>query len=313
MKNSSDTNNTEENKAIVILGATATGKTSLAVKCAEKLSGEIISADSRQVYKELNLGAGKDLDEYGEVKYHLIDICDLNSEYNVFNFQKDCFEAFEKIKKANRLPIIAGGTGLYLSSVLQGYKLVHVPKNPKLRANLEQLSLAELAEKLIGLNPNLHNKTDLEDRARAIRAIELEVHKRENSRLYKNEAPKKIEAFVFRIDFPRAVLRERIRKRLDERIKQGMLDEVKSCIEKYGEERILKLGLEYKHSSFFLRGDYNFEEYFEKLYIAICQFAKRQETWFRKMEREGVKIISLKGGNTERMLNELLKHYNGEH
>lgn len=302
--------NNQEKNAIVILGATATGKTSLAVKCAEQLSGEIISADSRQVYKELNLGAGKDLNEYGEVKYHLIDICDLTTEYNVFNFQKNCVEAFEKIQKSNRLPIIAGGTGLYLSSVLQDYNLVHVPENPTLRANLERLSLAELAEKLTSLNPNLHNKTDLEDKKRAIRAIELEMHKRENPELYKKEIDKKIiEGFVFRIEFPRAILRERIRRRLDERIKLGMLDEVKSCLKKYGEERILKLGLEYKYSTLFLRGDFSFEEYFEKLFTAICQFAKRQETWFRKMQREGVKIISIQGGNTEQMFNELLEHF----
>lgn len=279
---------------IVILGATATGKTSLAVHCAKEFFGEIISADSRQVYKELNIGSGKDLNEYGNIKYHLIDICDLNSEYNVFNFQNDCNLAFDKIAIQNKLPIIAGGTGLYLNSILSNYNLQKVPTNVKLRNELKNLSQDELSKILLQLNPNLHNKTDLTIRDRTIRAIEIATHKS------KNPNPKvenKIKPLIFQIIFERNILRKRILNRLTERLKQGLIEEVEYCIQTYGSERILRLGLEYKFTTLFLKGVYNYNEYFQKLYTSICQFAKRQETWFRKMKRDGVKIINLDGSD----------------
>lgn len=297
--------------AIVILGATATGKTSLAVVCAKKFSGEIISADSRQVYRELTIGSGKDLSEYTGVLYHLIDICDLHTEYNVFNFRRDCLFAFDKITQKNKLPIIAGGTGLYLNSILQNYAMPEVPLNESLRAELELLSLDELASLLKSLNPNLHNTTDLEDRNRAIRAIEIEQFKRSNANTEnaKSETNMPIKPIVFKIAFERAVLHQRIKARLEQRIAEGMIDEVRQCIQQYGEMRILKLGLEYRFTALFLRGEYTFDEYIEKLTAAIRQFAKRQETWFRKMEREGVKMIPLDGANKPSMLETIEREF----
>lgn len=292
-----------DKNAVVILGATASGKTSLAVKIAKLFNGEIISADSRQVYKELTLGSGKDLAEYGNIPYHIIDLCTLDNEYTVFNFQEDCLKAFDAITKRKRLSIIAGGTALYLNSILSNYNLLYVPENSLLREKLKQYSQSNLAKMLLELNPNLHNKTDLEIRERTIRAIEIALYKKENPQSKNEESPaKKIKAITFKIVFPRSLLRERIRKRLEERIDAGMIEEVKSVLEKYGTERVLRLGLEYRFTTLLLKSQLSYDEYFEKLYRAICQFAKRQETWFRKMQREGIKMIELDGMDTAKML-----------
>lgn len=280
---------------IVILGATATGKTRLAVNWAEKYSGEIISADSRQVYKELNIGSGKDLDEYRTVPYHLIDICDLNSEYNVFNFQRDCLEAVKDITSRNKLPIICGGTGLYLNSILSHYQLMAVPENPQLRAELASYTQEQLAQLLSSLNPALHNKTDLEIRERSIRAIEIALYKKSHCM---QEQPK-ITAQVFKLCFDRDILHQRIKVRLLKRLDEGMIEEVRSILNCYPLERILRLGLEYKFTALYLKGELSYEAYVQDLYHAICQFAKRQETWFRKMQRDGVKMIEIDGDNPE--------------
>lgn len=305
----------QQKNALVILGATATGKTALAVACAKKFSGEIISADSRQVYRELTIGSGKDLTEYTGVPYHLIDICDLHTEYNVFNFQRDCVTAFDKIVRKKKLPIIAGGTGLYLNSILQQYALLEVPVDSALRSTLETKPLEELEAILKNLNPKLHNTTDLEDRQRAIRAIEIAQFKIAHAQKTddrQTETPTPITPLVFKITFDRSVLRKRIRNRLETRLDEGLIDEVRNCVQQYGEQRILKLGLEYKYTTLFLKGEYTYEEYVEKLFTAICQFAKRQETWFRKMEREGVAMIPLDGTDKEQMLRTIEKYKNIE-
>lgn len=298
-------NNKKNFNAVVILGPTASGKTSLAVQVAKALGGEIISADSRQVYRELNLGSGKDLDEYDGIPYHLIDICTLAEEYNVFNFQNDCLKAFDEIQRRGALPLIAGGTALYLNAILRDYQLVPVPENGALRERLQTYSQEELAALLLRLNPQLHNKTDLEIRERTIRAIEIAEYKGRQTETPLDKA-NKIQALIFKINFPRALLRERIKRRLRARIDAGMIDEVTRILDKYGEQRVLRLGLEYKFTALYLQGAFLADEYFEKLYTAICQFAKRQETWFRKMQREGVSMIELDGENIETMVHTIL-------
>lgn len=292
--------------SIAIIGATATGKTQLGVAIATCHNGEIISCDSRQVYKELTLGSGKDLDEYKDIPYHLIDICDLSSEYTVFDFQKDCIASFNKIMNVHHLPILVGGTGLYLNAIFNSYQLIPVPENHILRTQLSSYTQEELANMLIELNPHLHNKTDLSIRERTVRAIEIALFKKENHSVTLNPNP--IRPLIFKINFERDILRPRIRKRLKQRIDDGMIDEVAHILAHNDEDRILRLGLEYRYTTQFLKGEYTFDEYFEKLFIAICQFAKRQETWFRKMQREGLNFIDLSGSNVDEMKKTVTSH-----
>lgn len=291
----------DKHNSVVVLGATATGKTSYAVGLAKELGGEIISADSRQVYKGLDLGTGKDLKEYGDVPHHLIDICTLEREYNVFDFQNDAYKAFEDIKRRKKLPIFAGGTGLYLDSLIREYELIPVPKNEELRASLAGKDLTELQKFFFEYNVPMHNKTDLENMDRLMRAIEIAEYKKTHPDAAEilNANRPDIRPLIIGLKYPREILRERIRLRLLERIKDGMIEETESLHkEGFSWERLESLGLEYKFTAQYLQGKIGSREaYIDSLYRVICQFAKRQETWFRHMEKNGVKINwLLKGG-----------------
>lgn len=294
--------------SIVLLGPTASGKTSLAVRLAYNFNLEIISADSRQVYKGLDLGSGKDLDEYNysgkNIPYHLIDVTDLNSEYNVFDFTKDFYRAFKNITGRNIIPLIAGGTGMYLDAVIRKYELVEVPENPEFHQNLLSKPLEELSKLLLSLKPDLHNKTDLEDKARVIKAIEIASYMQSDEYLKNKEELLKlpdIQPLILGTSLERPLLRKNIKKRLDERFSQGMIEEVENLHKQgFSYERMERLGLEYRFISEYLEGKITSkEELSEKLYTAICQFAKRQETWFRGMERKGVKINWLTKENSQ--------------
>jgi tRNA dimethylallyltransferase len=274
---------------LVLLGATASGKTRLGVELARRLRGEILSADSRQVYRGMDLGTGKDLSEYGEIPHHLIDIVDPGYEFNVFEFQQRAFAAIEAIRGRGKLPLLVGGTGLYLDAVLRGYRLVAVPENPRLRAELAALDMAALAERLQRLRPELHNSTDLTDRDRLLRAIEIASGEAEAAALLP-PAPE-IRPLVLGLHWPREILRRRITVRLKERLEQGMIEEVArlhaggvpwATLEFYG--------LEYRFIAQHLQGALNRNDMTQKLGSAIHQFAKRQETWFRRMEKQGVRI-----------------------
>ncbi|WP_321368713.1 tRNA (adenosine(37)-N6)-dimethylallyltransferase MiaA [uncultured Desulfuromusa sp.] len=284
----------EQFNLVVILGATAGGKTGLAVKAATHLSGEIISADSRQVYRGMDLGTGKDLQEYGNVPYHLIDIVEPGSEYNVFQFQQDCFDCIEDIWQRQRLPVICGGTGMYLDAVLRGYRMVAVPENPSLRKELERLSDDDLKQKLCQLKPEQHNRTDLEQRDRLVRAIEIALGEQD---VAKQLPPlPQISPLVFGIKWPREILRKRIAIRLNERFEAGMIDEVQHLHDSgVPWERLEFYGLEYRLIAQYLQGQLNRNDMGQKLRSAIGQFAKRQDTFFRRMERNGVDIYWLNG------------------
>ena len=281
-----------DHNLLVVLGPTASGKTRLGVHLARALHGEVVSADSRQVYRGLTIGAGKDLDEYvadgDAVPYHLIDAVDLGHEFSVFEYQRRCFEVIEDLTARGTLPVLVGGTGLYIEAVLKGYRMVEVPKNPDLRAKLADLSTAELSERLTDLKPGQHNTTDLVDRDRTIRAIEIAAY----TRTHEPPPAPELRPFILGTRWPRDVLRERIRKRLVERIAAGMVEEVRELLARgIPSEKLEFLGLEYRYVTDYLEGRLaTREELVEKLFVAICQFAKRQGTWFRRMERRGARI-----------------------
>lgn len=279
---------------MVILGATAGGKTGLAVQAARRFNGEIISADSRQVYRGMDLGTGKDLQEYGEVSYHLIDIAEPGSEYNVFQFQRDCFAAIEDIWDRGKLPILCGGTGMYLDAVLRGYRLVEVAKNPDLRAELANLTDMQLREKLQRLKPEQHNRTDLDDRQRLLRAIEIASG--EQAVVAELPPLPEIRPLVFGLKWPREILRQRIAARLKQRFDEGMIEEVRQLHDSgVSWEKLEFYGLEYRLIAQHLQGKLNRNDMVQKLRSAIGQFAKRQETFFRRMEKQGVEIYWLDG------------------
>jgi tRNA dimethylallyltransferase len=277
---------------LVIAGPTASGKTRLGVQLATALDGEILSADSRQVFRGMDIGTGKDLHEYGDIPYHLIDIVEAGSEFNVFEFQRRFIKSFEEVQKRKRLPILVGGTGLYLDSVLMGYRLEEVPENPALRSELEACSLAELELRLRMVVPRLHNTTDICDRARLVRALEIAVHE---SVIPRQPWPR-ISPVVFGIRWERKELRERITRRLKERLQNGMIEEV-ARLHRSGVpfETLEFYGLEYRFIARFLKGELNRNDMFQKLNSAIHDFAKRQETWFRRMERNGTRFFWLQG------------------
>jgi tRNA dimethylallyltransferase len=282
---------------IVILGPTASGKTNVAARLAFDLEGEIISADSRQIYRGMNIGTGKDLKQYRiggrQIPYHLIDIIAPDEEFNLFAFQKRFYEIFTMLVKKNILPVLVGGTGLYLESVLRDYDMPEAPVDRKQRNALRHRTKSELQELLLDLNPRLHNKTDLEDSERLIRAIEIALARKDQKG--KKERPK-VDAAVFGIKWERVVLRKRITARLDERLKEGMIEEVLSLHSAgLSWERLESFGLEYRFVAQYLQQRMPFEEMNNKLNIAIHQFAKRQETWFRRMERKGVPIQWIPG------------------
>ena len=284
---------------VVVLGPTAVGKTSIGVQIAHKFGGEIISADSRQTYKGLDIGSGKDLCEYcidgKNIPYHLIDITDLSMEYNVFHYQQDFYKVFTDLLNRKILPVIVGGTGMYLDAVVRNYDFVLVPENVELRKELEKKSLEELDEMLLSLKPDLHNKSDLLERDRVIRAIEIAtcMNSPEADVIRsKMIARPDIRPLIIGTTFDRNLVRQNIEIRLKERLDNGLVEEVEGLHNSgFSWERLEKLGLEYRFCSLFLQGKIKSkDELFEKLNIAIRQFAKRQETWFRGMEAKGVEI-----------------------
>ena len=294
---------------LTILGPTASGKTSLAVKLAQELSGEIISADSRQVFRRMDIGTGKDLHEYGSVPYHLIDVLEPGQECSVFTFQRLFLQAFQEITARGQLPMLCGGTGLYLDAALRGYRMVEVPENRHLRAELADKSDAELVEILLKLLPDQHNRTDQTDRDRTIRAIEIASYQPDEQA--EQEPFPDISPLVLGIRWDRAELRRRITQRLRQRLETGMLDEIQQLhASGVGWERLDYYGLEYRYGGMFLRGELNRNDLFQKLNASIHDFAKRQETWFRRMEKNGVVVHWLDGaGDPPAEALQVLAHY----
>lgn len=293
----------KDTNLLVVLGPTACGKTHYAVQWAAQLDAEIISADSRQVYRGMDIGTGKDLSEYRlpdgrQIPYHLIDICPAGSKYNVYEFQRDFVKAFQDIRSRGKMPILCGGTGLYIESVLKAYPLINVPDNPALRASLADKSLEELTEMLASYKQasgqSLHNQTDVDNVKRAIRAIEIEVYYQEHADEIKKgvEAFPDINAYVLGLEVDREVRRERISKRLRARLQEGMVAEVQALLDAgVAPEDLIYYGLEYKYLTLYLTQQLSYEEMVHDLEIAIHQFAKRQMTWFRGMqERRGIHI-----------------------
>lgn len=273
---------------ITILGPTASGKTKYAVRAAKSLDAEILSADSRQVYRGMDIGTGKDLCEYDGVPYHLIDIVDAGTKYNIFEYQRDFEKAYQDIVSRGKKAILCGGSGLYIESVTQGYKLQEVAPNPELRAELERYSDQELIAKLEALKP-LHNNTDYDTRKRLIRALEIAIYQNEHPAVESNFLPKKTKYIGINVD--RDTRNFKIDKRLDQRLDEGMLAEVQTLLDSgISPEDLIYYGLEYKFITLHLIGELSFKEMRDKLAIAIHQFAKRQMTWFRGMERRGIKI-----------------------
>lgn len=277
---------------ITILGPTASGKTPFAAALAYELNSEIISADSRQIYRQMDLGTGKDLADYTvngrAIPYHLIDIAEPGYKYNVFEYQRDFLAAYEDIRQRGFLPILCGGTGMYLESVLKGYKLMPVPENPELRARLANCSLEELTRQLSQYK-TLHNSTDVDTVKRAIRAIEIEEYYAAHP-VPEREFPS-LKSLIIGVDIDRELRREKITRRLKQRLDEGMVDEVRKLIEQgIHPDDLIYYGLEYKYLTLYVTGQLTFDEMFRGLEIAIHQFAKRQMTWFRGMERRGFTI-----------------------
>ena len=276
---------------IVITGPTASGKTSRAVDVAHAVNGEIISADSRQIYCGMDLGTGKDLDEYGDIPYHMIDICPAGYRYNLFEFLRDEAIVRNDIVSRGKMPVLSGGTGLYVESVLKGLSLPQVPENPKLREQLKGLSLEELAGMLASMKA-LHNTTDIDSVKRAIRAIEIQEYYSEHPDEAVTAVPHPVEdAVIIGVDIDRENRRSRIEARLKSRLAAGMADEVKGLLDNgISPEDLIYYGLEYKFLTLYVTGQLTFDEMYTQLLIAIHQFAKRQMTWFRGMSRRGFDI-----------------------
>lgn len=289
--------NMQNQKMITILGPTASGKTSVAAALALRTGGEIISADSRQVYRRMDIGTGKDLADYtiGDVHipYHLIDIAEPGTKYNLFQYQQDFHTAYNDIRSRGKLPILCGGTGLYIEAVLGGYSLSPVPQNQKLRESLEGKSLDQLTQMLVQLKQkngsNMHNRTDVDTAQRAIRAIEIETYNLEHHTPERQMPP--VDSLVIGINIDRELRREKITRRLKARLEEGMCDEIRSLIDGgVNPDDLIYYGLEYKFVTEYVVGRTSYEEMFRQLEIAIHQFAKRQMTWFRGMERRGYTI-----------------------
>ena len=282
---------------ITILGPTASGKTPVAARLASEIGGEVISADSRQVYRRMDIGTGKDLADYmvdgHRIPYHLIDIREPGTKYNLFEYQQDFYDVYQDIRRRGKEPILCGGTGLYIEAVLKGYKLSPVPQNQQLRDSLEGESLAELTQLLTELKArngsNMHNTTDVDSCQRAIRAIEIETYNLEHP-TPRRELPA-VDSLIIGIDIDRDLRREKITRRLRKRLEEGMVDEVQALLDEgIPAEDLIYYGLEYKFLTEYLTHQINYDEMFTRLEIAIHQFAKRQMTWFRGMERRGFEI-----------------------
>ena len=280
---------------ITILGPTASGKTSLAVALAADLNTEIISADSRQIYKRMDIGMGKDLEEYKyedkEIQYHLIDICEPGYKYNLYEYQRDFNVVFQDLRTREKFPILCGGTGLYIETVLKGYSMPQVPENKELREKLKDKTLTELTS-ILKTYKTLHNTTDVDSCKRAVRAIEI-------AEFYRNQQPeerknKPLNSFIVGVDIEREARRRKISERLQMRLNSGMVDEVRALLkEGISPDDLIYYGLEYKYLTEYLIGRLSYVEMVSKLEIAIHQFAKRQMTWFRGMERRGFSIFWL--------------------
>lgn len=295
---------------IVILGPTASGKTAVAANLASRIGGEIIGADSRQVYRRLNLGTGKDYDDYVlnglNIPYHLIDIAEPGTQYNVFEYQKDFVPVFEDVCKRGKTPILCGGSGLYIEAVIQGYKLIHVPVNQPLRDQLEAKSLEELID-ILASYKNIHNNSDIENKKRAVRAVEIEEYYSHHPEI--DFSYPEIRPILIGVRYDRATERDRITERLKQRLNNGMIAEVEDLL-KAGNtpEQLIYYGLEYKFLTRYVIGEISYDEMFAGLNTAIHQFAKRQMTWFRRMESQGMKIHWIEGQlsmeeKLERMMN----------
>ena len=288
-------------RMITILGPTASGKTPVAARLAAEIGGEVISADSRQVYRRMDIGTGKDLEDYIisnnqypiSVPYHLIDIREPGTKYNLFEYQQDFYDVYQDIRSRGAVPILCGGTGLYIEAVLKGYKLSPVPQNQALRDSLEGKSLDELTQMLTELKAktgsNMHNTTDVDSCQRAIRAIEIETYNIEHPTPRRELPP--VDSLIIGISIDRELRREKITRRLKARLDNGMVEEVKTLLDEgIPAEDLIYYGLEYKFLTEYLTGQLTYDEMFTRLEIAIHQFAKRQMTWFRGMERRGFKI-----------------------
>ena len=284
-------------KLITILGPTACGKTTLATHLALQCDGEIISADSRQVYRRMDIGTGKDIDDYHidghDIPYHLIDICEPGTKYNLFEYQQDCLNAYNDIVQRGKQPILCGGTGLYIESVIRGYQLSPVPQNQQLRDSLEGRSLEELTLMLEQLKKQtgttMHNTTDVDSPQRAIRAIEIETYNLQHP-TQRRQFPA-IPSIIFGLDINRETRRQRISQRLRQRLDNGMVDEIRQILASgVSPDDLMYYGLEYKFVTLYVIGQLSYEQMVHDLEIAIHQFAKRQMTWFRGMERRGLHI-----------------------
>ena len=283
---------------LAVIGPTASGKTAFAVRLALALGGEVISADSRQVYRGMDIGTGKDLEEYvvegQQVPCHLVDIVEAGYKYNVFEYQADFLRVWEDCRRRGVVPVLCGGSGLYVEAVLKGYKLLAVPVNEELRASLEGVPLPELAARLATYK-KLHNTTEIDTPKRAIRAIEIEEYYRTHP--YEEKDFPQLRPLIVGVEVSREVRRERITRRLHERLEQGMVEEVRQLLDSgVAPENLIYYGLEYKYLTLYLTGKLSYDAMVEQLNVAIHQFAKRQMTWFRKMEREGFEIRWLDAG-----------------
>lgn len=285
---------------LVITGPTASGKTALAASVAYRLNGEIISADSRQVYREMNIGTGKDYSDYfvngNQIPVHLIDIVDPGDKFNVFEYQHCFLKAFDEIKSRNKFPVVCGGSGMYLDSIVSGYKLIEVPPDEAFRKDLENKTMDELTD-ILGSYKNLHNTTDIDTKQRAIRAIEIE-HFYSDNKKSETDLPA-FRSLVIGVSYDRETRRKRISQRLKDRLEHGMIEEVQMLLNKgVPEATLLYYGLEYKFITLYLTGKMPYKEMFCRLEVAIHQFAKRQMTWFRGMERRSIKIHWIDGEMT---------------
>ncbi len=278
---------------LCVLGATATGKTNFAVALANSLDGEIISADSRQIYRGMDIGTGKDLGEYGTIPHHLIDIHDAGYKYNVFEYQQDFQKAYKTIAQKGKMSILCGGSGLYLEAVLENYEMQAVPQNLELRKELEEKSLEELVE-MLSAHKKLHNTTDTSTKKRTIRALEIATYEQEHPTEQIEKV--KLSPLVVGIEYPVAERRKRITERLHVRLQEGMVAEVQQLLDNgIAPEDLIYYGLEYKYITMYLTNELSYEEMVAQLNTAIHRFAKRQMTWFRRMERKGINIHWLEG------------------
>lgn len=287
----------EKYNMITILGATASGKTASAANVAYRMNGEVISADSRQVYRNMDIGTGKDYGDYiiegREVPCHLVDICNAGEKYSVYRYQNDFLTVYNEISGRNKLPVLCGGTGMYIESVLKGYRLLKVPVNKSLRDNLERKTMDEMKDILEGYG-DLHNITDISQRKRLVRAIEIAKYYSDHN-IEEEEFPE-INSLVAGLKFDRNSRRKRITERLKDRLKSGMIEEVKSLLESgVSAETLIYYGLEYKFITRHIQGELSYDEMFSQLETSIHRFAKRQMTWFRRMEKNGIEIKWLDG------------------